>query len=282
MLKTVSSITNAIGALNYKGTWNANTNIPTLASGVGTKGDYYVVGTAGATTLDGISNWGVGDLAVFNGSVWQRVEGGADVNGVNVTFTGTASGPTYETSNTAAGLTISNNDIVADGTDANINIDITPKGTGDVLVGSQAVNVADNQVLVSNTELLQIVTKACPTGAVTNLFSFDIPGPSAGALPYSKGMFRVHVAVNGDASHEGGGFQEVLIPYLAGDSYVGATANVVVNCSANFGVSKTITVTVSSRTVTVALDMAAYSPNHNKQVTCYIYNKDKTRTVTPL
>lgn len=26
MLKTVSSITNAIGALNYKGTWNASTN----------------------------------------------------------------------------------------------------------------------------------------------------------------------------------------------------------------------------------------------------------------
>jgi hypothetical protein len=26
MLKTVSSITNAIGALNHKGTWNASTN----------------------------------------------------------------------------------------------------------------------------------------------------------------------------------------------------------------------------------------------------------------
>jgi hypothetical protein len=132
MLKTVSAITNAIGALNYKGTWNASTNTPALASGVGTKGDYYVVSVAGTTTLDGISNWGVGDWAAFNGSAWQRVEGGADLNGVNVSFTGTASGPTYETSNTAAGLTISNNDIVADGTDVNIDIDITPKGTGEV------------------------------------------------------------------------------------------------------------------------------------------------------
>ena len=59
MLKTVSSITNAIGALNYKGTWNANTNSPALASGAGTKGDYYVVSVAGPTSLDGISNWGV-------------------------------------------------------------------------------------------------------------------------------------------------------------------------------------------------------------------------------
>ncbi len=66
MLKTVSSVTNAIGALNYKGTWNASTNTPALASGAGTKGDYYVVSVAGTTTLDGISNWGVGDVAAFN------------------------------------------------------------------------------------------------------------------------------------------------------------------------------------------------------------------------
>jgi hypothetical protein len=89
MLKTVSSITNAIGALNYKGTWDANANSPALASSVGTKGDYYVVGTAGSTNLNGISNWGVGDWAAFNGSVWQRVEGGADLNGVNLTVSGT-------------------------------------------------------------------------------------------------------------------------------------------------------------------------------------------------
>lgn len=90
MLKTISSITNAIGALNYKGTWNAAANLPALVSGVGTKGDYYVVGTAGSTTLDGISNWGIGDWAAFNGTVWQRVEGGADLNGVNLSVSGTS------------------------------------------------------------------------------------------------------------------------------------------------------------------------------------------------
>lgn len=74
MLKSVSSITNALGALNYKGTWNASTNSPALASGVGTKGDYYVVSVAGSTTLDGESLWGVGDWAVFNGTI---VQGGA-------------------------------------------------------------------------------------------------------------------------------------------------------------------------------------------------------------
>jgi hypothetical protein len=90
MLKTVSSVANAIGALNYKGTWNATTNVPTLASGVGTQGDYYVVSVAGATDLNGITNWGVGDWATFNGSVWQRVEGGADGNFVDLSVTGEA------------------------------------------------------------------------------------------------------------------------------------------------------------------------------------------------
>lgn len=90
MLKTVSSIANAIGALNYKGTWDANANSPALTSSVGTKGDYYVVGTAGATNLNGISNWGIGDWAVFNGAVWQRVEGGANLNGVDLSVSGTS------------------------------------------------------------------------------------------------------------------------------------------------------------------------------------------------
>ena len=57
MLKTASSVINTIGALNYKGTWNANTNTPTLTSGVGTKGDYYVVSVAGTTDLDGNDFW---------------------------------------------------------------------------------------------------------------------------------------------------------------------------------------------------------------------------------
>ena len=89
MLKAVSSITNAIGALNYKGTWNASTNSPDL-DGLTTeqKGDYYVVSVAGTTTLGGISFWGVGDWAVYNGSVWQRVEGGANGEFTNVQATG--------------------------------------------------------------------------------------------------------------------------------------------------------------------------------------------------
>jgi hypothetical protein len=76
MLKTASSVTNAVGALNYKGSWNASTNVPTLVSGVGNKGDYYVVSVAGNTNLDGQTLWSVGDIAAFNGTIWQKIEGG--------------------------------------------------------------------------------------------------------------------------------------------------------------------------------------------------------------
>lgn len=88
MLKTVSSLSNAIGALNYKGTWDASTNTPTLVSSVGTKGDYYVVSVAGSTNLNGTTLWGVGDMAVFNGSIWQKTDGGDTSIVTSLTVTG--------------------------------------------------------------------------------------------------------------------------------------------------------------------------------------------------
>ena len=93
MLKTISSITNALGALNYKGTWNALTNSPTLADGTGAKGDYYVTSTAGTQTFGGLLLFfGVGDWIVYNGAVWQRVEGGSDGNFANITLNSTDAG----------------------------------------------------------------------------------------------------------------------------------------------------------------------------------------------
>lgn len=60
--------------LTFQGAWNAATNTPPLASGVGNKGDYYVVGTGGATNLDGITDWVALDWATFNGTIWQKVD----------------------------------------------------------------------------------------------------------------------------------------------------------------------------------------------------------------
>ncbi|MFY7885674.1 MAG: hypothetical protein ACOVOV_12630 [Dolichospermum sp.] len=62
------------GGLSYMGTWDASLNIPALASGIGTTGEYYVVSVAGNTNLDGISDWQIGDWAVFNGTAWQKID----------------------------------------------------------------------------------------------------------------------------------------------------------------------------------------------------------------
>jgi hypothetical protein len=72
-----------LGALSYQGTWNASTNTPTLTSSVGTKGYYYVVNVAGSTNLNGITDWQVGDWAVYNGSAWQKIDNTDAVTSVN-------------------------------------------------------------------------------------------------------------------------------------------------------------------------------------------------------
>jgi hypothetical protein len=72
-----------IGALSYQGTWDASTNTPTLTSSVGTKGYYYVVSVAGSTNLNGITDWLVGDWAVYNGTAWQKVDNTDSVTSVN-------------------------------------------------------------------------------------------------------------------------------------------------------------------------------------------------------
>ena len=77
--------------LDFNGSWNASTNSPTLSSGTGTQGEFYIVSVAGTTALDGVTNWGVGDYCFFNGTAWQRIEGGADGNFVNASVSGTLS-----------------------------------------------------------------------------------------------------------------------------------------------------------------------------------------------
>lgn len=147
MLKTASSITNAIGALNYKGTWDAATNTPTLTSGVGTKGDYYVVSVAGSTNLDGITLWGVGDWAVFNGTTWQKVDGGNTSTITELTVT-TLTGYMY--ANNTSPVTASTTIPVANITGAVPNTVNVIAGTGmtggGALTGNVTLNLANTAV----------------------------------------------------------------------------------------------------------------------------------------
>lgn len=171
MLKTVSSVANAIGALNYKGTWNASTNTPTLASGTGTKGDYYQVSVAGATNLDGVSNWGVGDIAAFNGVTWQRIEGGADLNGVNLSVSGTATLSAL-TASTALALDASKNAVSVTNTGSGNNVLATnPAVAGPSFISNapsaltgRMTNFNSGQVSMTNATIDLCTIPATPCG----------------------------------------------------------------------------------------------------------------------
>ena len=94
MLKVAGGGGGIAGGVVYQGTWDAATNSPFLTSGIGTKGYYYVVSVPGNTNLDGITDWQVGDWAIFNGTVWQKVDNSEVVYVSNVaTGTGLTGGP---------------------------------------------------------------------------------------------------------------------------------------------------------------------------------------------
>ncbi len=71
-------ITGIPQGLVYKGTWDASTNTPTLASGTGVTGEFYIVSVAGTTNLDGITDWQIGDWAIFvevgATDTWQKID----------------------------------------------------------------------------------------------------------------------------------------------------------------------------------------------------------------
>ena len=78
MAKLQGQITGIPQGLVYKGTWNATTNTPTLASSTGVTGEFYIVSVAGSTNLNGITDWQVGDWAIFvevgATDTWQKID----------------------------------------------------------------------------------------------------------------------------------------------------------------------------------------------------------------
>jgi hypothetical protein len=112
--KVQNQISGMVGGVIYQGTWNASTNTPTITSSVGTKGQYYIVATAGTTNINGITDWKVGDWVIFNGSTWDKVDNTDAVSSVNgytgavslVTSDVAESGNLYFTNARAIGSTL--------------------------------------------------------------------------------------------------------------------------------------------------------------------------------
>ena len=73
-----------LGSVTYQGIWNASTNTPTIpAASSSNKGYYYVVNVAGSTSIDGITDWKLGDWIISNGTAWEKVDTTDMVTSVN-------------------------------------------------------------------------------------------------------------------------------------------------------------------------------------------------------
>jgi hypothetical protein len=70
----VSQLPNSV--MEFKGTWSAATNTPTLANGTGNAGDVYEVSAAGTVNFGagGIA-FAIGDYVVYDGATWQYSSG---------------------------------------------------------------------------------------------------------------------------------------------------------------------------------------------------------------
>lgn len=84
----VSQLPNSV--MEYKGTWDASTNTPTLVNGTGNQGDVYLCNVAGTVNFGaGAIAFFVGDQVIYSGSIWQRASGATGtVTSVAVTETG--------------------------------------------------------------------------------------------------------------------------------------------------------------------------------------------------
>ena len=184
-----------LGALSYQGTWNASTNTPTLTSSTGTKGYYYVVSVAGNTNLDGITDWLVGDWAVYNGTVWQKVDNTETVTSVNgqtgavvLTTTNIAEGTNEYFTTAKARLSVSAGTGISYNNTTGVITNSSPSLGGDVVGPASATDNAIARYDTTTGKLIQNSTATIDdTGTLAT--SKGLIGSGANFTDYPSAQF---------------------------------------------------------------------------------------------
>jgi hypothetical protein len=162
------------GAVVYKGTWNASTNTPTLANGVGTAGWQYAVSVGGTTNFGaGAITFTVGDLVLYSGTVWQQVAAGG------IAAAGTLTGTTLASNVVTSSLT-------AVGT--LVNLTVTNTITGSVSGSAGTVTSISGNTVTSGQVTTALgftpYSNANPSGYITGINSSDVT-TALGFTPYN-------------------------------------------------------------------------------------------------
>ncbi len=217
------------GGVNYAGSWNASTNTPALISSTGTKGDYYVVNTAGTTSLNSINEWKAGDWAIFNGTVWEKVDNTDNISD------GTALGNTMRWNGTAwvaDNALFNNGSRIAIGTtspNTSAALDISST-TGSLLV--PRMTTAQRNALTPTAGMVIFNTTA------DSLQSYKATGGTATSIDISQAVWSINYGI--------ARYSQSFIPTVSGTLYSvtllidGGTGSSTLNIFSGAGVGGTL------------------------------------------
>ena len=256
-----ATMADILAGVVYQGVWNATTNTPTLTSSVGTQGYYYVVSVAGTTNLNGITDWEIGDWAIFNGAVWQKVDntdvtgGNTNITSINVaTLQALQTGSTlstttfYNVTNAVGSTRVLQVYAIANNTNVVWAIDVTTGEigtydiTGDVFVGGSGTYaptitpdwlVCISATVLSDSEYLANSNKMTIGIIINGTFDFtagygatiefDLP---YGTLVSSKGTVSINIGTHTPTQPVYGYVRNNIIHVLCNDNTFAASFDV--------------------------------------------------------
>lgn len=183
-----------LGQVEYKGTWNADTNTPTLPSASGVKGNYYVVSVAGVyETVD----YEIGDWIISNGTQWEKVDNSDKVSSVN----GATGVVVLDTDDISEGST--NQYYTSDRANSDFDTRLATKDTDNLTEGSNLYytdeRVSANADVTANTAKTGI-TQAQADAIVANTAKNSYPSADALKLSGIEEGAEVNVQSDWNAS----------------------------------------------------------------------------------